>query len=196
MISAPIYGNEIQIAGIIRKGTHSEIRKRGMAVCLEEMARHVSPDLRDHLLAHRDDSVESFLLSTVSDRVGHWTRPGLLVIGDAAHTMSPVGAQGLNIAIRDAVVAANHLVPALSGGDESRVIDRATAAVEAERVPEVRAVQRFQAMPPRIFIRTTWGRRVALRCALAVASTGFARARAAAAFARFAAGRADVRVRV
>lgn len=196
LIAAPIYGDQVQVAWIIRKGTHSELRKRGMAVCVEEMARHVSPDLRDHLLKHRNDGVESFLLSTVSDRVGEWTRPGLLVIGDAAHTMSPVGAQGLNIAIRDAVVAANHLVPALSGGAEPLAVDRATAAVEAERVPEVRAIQRFQAVPPRIFIRTAWWARAVLRAALAVASTRFASARAPRAFARFAQGQTDVRVRV
>ena len=99
----------------------------------------------------------------MSDRVSEWTRPGLLVIGDAAHTMSPVGAQGLNIAIRDAVVAANHLVPVLAAGDDPQAIDRATAAVEAERVPEVSTIQRFQAIPPRIFFRTAWWARAAAR---------------------------------
>jgi len=196
LIAAPIYGDEIQIAWIIRKGRHSEIRKRGMAVCLEEMARQVSADLREHLLEHRNDGVESFLLSTVSDRVSEWTRPGLLVIGDAAHTMSPVGAQGLNIAIRDAVVAANHLVPVLAAGDDPQAIDRATAAVEAERVPEVSTIQRFQAIPPRIFFRTAWWARAVLRCGLAVASTRFGSARAAPVLTRFAEGQADVRVRV
>ncbi len=49
------------------------------------------------------------MLSPVSDRVSEWSRPGLMVLGDAAHTMSPVGAQGLNVAIRDGVVAAPRL---------------------------------------------------------------------------------------
>jgi len=92
------------------------------------------------------------LLSTVSDRVGEWTRPGMMVIGDAAHTMSPVGGQGLNIALRDAAVVANHFVPLLarSAPVPPEAVDAAARAVERERVPEVSEIQTLQAGPPRI----------------------------------------------
>ena len=163
---------------------------------IDAMANHVSPELGDHFRQHAGAITHPFLLDTASDCVASWSAPGLLLLGDAAHTMSPVGAQGLNIAIRDAVVAANNLVPVLAAGADPQAIDRATAAVEAERVPEVRTIQRFQAVPPRIFIRTAWWARAVLRGALAVASTRFASARAAPMLARFAAGQADVHVRV
>ena len=118
LVAAPVYDGTLQLGWVIRKGSFGELRKKGMEAIVDAMARHASPDLAAHLLEHRGDATAPFLLSTVSDRVDRWTRPGLLLIGDAAHTMSPVGAQGLNIAIRDAVVAANHLVPALEAGAE------------------------------------------------------------------------------
>src|SRR5262245_29139551 len=151
----------MQIAWIIPKGKYGELRSRGMPEWLDRMAEHVSPDLSEHLRRHRDSSVHPFLLSTVSDRVTRWSKPGLLLIGDAAHTMSPVGAQGLNIAIRDAIVAANQLVPAFATGNVAR-IDEATRRVEEERVPEVSEVQRLQALPPRVLLRDTWWSRVLL----------------------------------
>jgi 2-polyprenyl-6-methoxyphenol hydroxylase-like FAD-dependent oxidoreductase len=84
-------------------------------------------------------------------RVGlaeRWHRPGLLLLGDAAHPMSPVRAQGLNMALRDAVVAAAHLGPALGEAEgEPRMVALATALarLEGERLPEIRAVQALQA---------------------------------------------------
>jgi 2-polyprenyl-6-methoxyphenol hydroxylase-like FAD-dependent oxidoreductase len=84
-------------------------------------------------------------------RVGlaeRWQRPGLLLLGDAAHPMSPVRAQGLNMALRDAVVAAAQLAPALREAEaDSRAaaLDSALTRIEAERLPEVRAVQALQA---------------------------------------------------
>jgi 2-polyprenyl-6-methoxyphenol hydroxylase-like FAD-dependent oxidoreductase len=79
-------------------------------------------------------------------RVGlcpRWHRPGLLLIGDAAHPMSPLRAQGINMALRDALVAARHLVPALRTG-ETGALDGALATITAERLPEIRRIQRLQ----------------------------------------------------
>jgi 2-polyprenyl-6-methoxyphenol hydroxylase-like FAD-dependent oxidoreductase len=84
-------------------------------------------------------------------RVGlaeRWQRPGLLLLGDAAHPMSPVRAQGLNMALRDAVVAAAKLAPALREAEptsRAAALDGALERIEAERLPEVRAVQALQA---------------------------------------------------
>jgi len=186
----------MQVAWIIAKGTIGEIRERGMPECLERMASHVSPDLAEHLRRHRDDAAQPFLLSTVSDRVREWTRPGLLVIGDAAHTMSPVGAQGLNIAIRDAVVAANHLVPVLLDGSTAAAIDAATKRIQMDRVPEVSRIQRLQALPPRVFLRDTWWSRLALRTFPLVLGSAVALAPGAALVRRMARGVDDLRLTV
>ena len=119
-----------------------------------------------------------------------------MVLGDAAHTMSPVGAQGLNVAIRDAVVAANHLAPALSGEVDPASVDTATRAIEAERIPEVRVIQRAQALPPKLLFRDSWWARTLLAGLMGLAGSRFAKARASRGFARIASGQTDVRVKV
>src|SRR5262249_22279411 len=67
-----------------------------------------------------------------------------LLIGDAAHPMSPVGGQGVNIALRDALVAANHLVPVLTAGGDPAALDAAARRIQEERWPEIVAIQRMQ----------------------------------------------------
>lgn len=147
----------LQTAWIIHKGTYGELRRRGISEWIEEMAHHVTPDLATHLRTHRRSLTNPFLLSTVSDRVTRWSAPGALVIGDAAHTMSPVGAQGINIALRDVVVAANHLVPVLRQPRASERIAAATETIERERTPELALIQRFQSIPPRLVMgHTVW----------------------------------------
>jgi 2-polyprenyl-6-methoxyphenol hydroxylase-like FAD-dependent oxidoreductase len=87
---------------------------------------------------------------------GRWQRPGLLLLGDAAHPMSPLRAQGLNMALRDAVVAAALLAPALAGGGaaggaageaevQRQALDAVLPRIEAARRPEIEAVQALQA---------------------------------------------------
>lgn len=194
LIAAPIYDGKMQMAWLIAKGSFGEIRRRGMPECIEAMARHASPDLAAHLLAHKDAGVQPFLLSVVSDRVREWSRPGLLVIGDAAHTMSPVGAQGINHAIRDAVVAANHLVPVFHGGASPEALDAALHAIQAEREPEVSMIQRLQAQPPRVVLRDAWWAGLALEVA-ALLGLGMLRVVGGEVlFRRFMFGIADVKV--
>jgi 2-polyprenyl-6-methoxyphenol hydroxylase-like FAD-dependent oxidoreductase len=196
LLAAPVFGGMLQVGWVIRKGAFGELRERGTEACLHEMANHVSPDLAAHLRRHARDVTEPFLLSTVSDRVTEWSRPGLLVIGDAAHTMSPVGAQGINIALRDAIVAANHLVPALRGGALPAALDAASRAVQAERVPEVEAIQRLQAQAPRIVLNDAWWAQLVLRALPLLLRSGIGSAARGGLFRRFAFGVADVRLTV
>jgi len=196
LLAAPVYDDALQIGWIIAKGAYGELRARGLPEWLDEMAGHVSPDLADHLRRHRGDASLPFLLSTVSDRALAWTRPGLLVIGDAAHAMSPVGAQGINLAIRDALEAANQLVPALLAGADPADLDAACRRVEALRSPEVREIQRLQALPPRILLRRGPLARLALRALPRLLGSEIARARGGRIFRRFAFGAAPVRLRV
>jgi 2-polyprenyl-6-methoxyphenol hydroxylase-like FAD-dependent oxidoreductase len=178
------------------KGSFRELRRAGIEEWVDAMARHVSDDLAAHLRAHRDSLTHPFLLDVVSDRVERWWTPGALVIGDAAHTMSPVGGQGLNVALRDAIVAANHLVPVLRGTPDPAGVDAACTSIEAERTPEIVAVQRAQSLPPRVILSHAWWGEPLRRLVLLLARTSFGQ-RAAAQQARlFAFGETDVRLRV
>ena len=95
-----------------------------------------------------DDDTERQVLRVVCDRLRRWHVPGALFLGDAAHTMSPIGGQGLTLAIRDAIVAANHLIDAHR---EGAALDEALSArIEAERRPEVEKMQAFQTRAGRI----------------------------------------------
>jgi len=150
------WSGETQVAWVILKGTFGELRRQGIEPWVADMAQHVAPDLAAHLRAHADDLRHPFLLDVESDRVKQWHAPGLLVLGDAAHTMSPVGGQGLNIALRDVIVAANHLVPVLLGGADPAALDAASARIQAERLPEIETIQRLQALPPRLVLARAW----------------------------------------
>ena len=194
LLAAPVHDGMLQLGWVIRKGAFGEVRERGMESCLREMANHVSPDLAEHLRRNAQNAVHPFLLSTVSDRVTEWSRPGMLVIGDAAHTMSPVGAQGINIALRDAIVASNHLAPVLRAGADPQAIDAAARAVQAERTPEVAVIQRLQARAPGIVFHDVWWTRLLLRAAPLLLRSGIASGARDAAIRRFALGVTTVKL--
>jgi 2-polyprenyl-6-methoxyphenol hydroxylase-like FAD-dependent oxidoreductase len=97
-------------------------------------------------LADRADLLTDFarttLLSVDISRVETWWRPGVLLLGDAAHVISPVGGNGILMAVQDAVTAANHLVRIPR--DNPVLLDRALAEIQAEREPAIRRVQADQ----------------------------------------------------
>jgi 2-polyprenyl-6-methoxyphenol hydroxylase-like FAD-dependent oxidoreductase len=108
-----------------------------------------SPDwLAQHFRDHQDAIDRPLLFSIEVGRCPQWQIPGLLLLGDAAHPMSPIRAQGINMALRDVVVAANHLVPVLqqgqSGAASWAAIDGILPQIQAEREPEVIAIQKLQ----------------------------------------------------
>lgn len=101
-----------------------------------------------------EDALESQLLKVAIDRLGRWHVPGLLFLGDAAHTMSPAGGQGLNLAIRDSLVAANHLLDAILA---DRTIDGTILSdIEAERRPEIELAQAGQQRAHRMVHKPLW----------------------------------------
>jgi 2-polyprenyl-6-methoxyphenol hydroxylase-like FAD-dependent oxidoreductase len=101
-----------QCGYVIRKGALEEIRKRGLATFRQDILS-LAPFLSYRAKEIRDwDEIK--LLTVLVDRLRKWYRPGLLCIGDAAHAMSPVGGIGINLAIQDAVAAANILWRPLS----------------------------------------------------------------------------------
>jgi 2-polyprenyl-6-methoxyphenol hydroxylase-like FAD-dependent oxidoreductase len=145
-LAYPAADGPLQVGFIIRKGGYAELRARAAEQWTEELIGSVPSYLADHLRAHQDAVVGGTLLNVVCGRLTEWTAPGLLLIGDAAHPMSPVGGQGINLALRDALVAANHLVPVLTAGAEGHLaaIDAATRRVRDERWPEIETVQEIQ----------------------------------------------------
>ena len=102
------------------------------------------------------DGIKSFddvsLLSVSVDRLERWRRPDFLAIGDAAHAMSPIGGVGVNLAVQDAVAAANRLAaPLLAGG----VSEDDLAAIERRRLLPTRVIQFAQvAAQNTIIVRT------------------------------------------
>src|SRR4029079_10428701 len=105
----------------------------------QEVTR-VAPELSDRV-AGITDWEQVKLLTVRADRLVTWHKPGFLAIGDAAHAMSPIGGLGINVAIQDAVAAANVLWRPLS---EGRVTDADLAEVQRQRERAVRLLQGFQ----------------------------------------------------
>jgi 2-polyprenyl-6-methoxyphenol hydroxylase-like FAD-dependent oxidoreductase len=103
-----------QCGYVIRKGALEEIKQQGLEKFGQDILS-LAPFLRDRIKEIRDWN-EIKLLTVLVDRLRQWYRPGLLCIGDAAHAMSPVGGIGINLAIQDAVAAANILWQPLSEG--------------------------------------------------------------------------------
>jgi len=108
-----------QCAYLIRKGDFDHIKQRGLAAFRDDIVS-VTPFLRDRVDELKDwEPIK--LLTVLVDRLQKWYRPGLLCIGDAAHAMSPIGGVGINLAIQDAVAAANILADRLSRGTATMV---------------------------------------------------------------------------
>ncbi len=153
LVAYQTWDGALQLGWVILKGTFGELRDKGVEEWVDVMANHVTPELGEHLRAHTSNLEKPFLLESVSDCVTSWSQEGVLLVGDAAHTMSPVGGQGINVALRDAIVAANHLVPALKTGSD---LNTALNGIEAERCEEIRVIQEFQAQPPKLILTNSW----------------------------------------
>ncbi len=152
-IAIPSHDGRLQVGWMIEKGGYGDLRRQGIEDWVLQLSEHVGSALGEHIRKHLDAVTTPFVLDVICDRVSPWSVPGALLIGDAAHPMSPVGGQGINIALRDALVCANHLAPLLRGGAEPHELDRAGARVEAERLPEVSRVQLAQQLPPQFLFR-------------------------------------------
>jgi 2-polyprenyl-6-methoxyphenol hydroxylase-like FAD-dependent oxidoreductase len=104
-------GEQWQAAYVILKGSSAQVRAAGLEVLRHNLAE-VTPQYAERFESLRDWKQVS-MLSVESSRVTRWFKPGLLLIGDAAHVMSPVGGVGINYAIMDAAEAANVLTAPL-----------------------------------------------------------------------------------
>jgi 2-polyprenyl-6-methoxyphenol hydroxylase-like FAD-dependent oxidoreductase len=125
----------------VPKGTAEKMRATSIGDFRASVVE-VAPFLRDRVAELRDWS-EVKLLTVRADRLRKWHRPGLLCIGDAAHAMSPIGGVGINLAIQDAVAAANVLAEPLRKGTVS---SDHLAKIQRRRSFPTRLTQRMQAI--------------------------------------------------
>jgi 2-polyprenyl-6-methoxyphenol hydroxylase-like FAD-dependent oxidoreductase len=130
-----------QAGFVFPKGQYQQVKATGM-----DAMRRVIVDLEPRFAEHvktLKDWAQLTLLSVESSFCPRWHQPGLLLIGDAAHVMSPVGGVGINYAIQDAVVTANLLAKPLL---EGRLGEQQLAEVQRRREFPTRFIQGFQAM--------------------------------------------------
>jgi 2-polyprenyl-6-methoxyphenol hydroxylase-like FAD-dependent oxidoreductase len=120
-----------------RQGWHRRFEGQGLDH-VRGLIAAAAPDLN---LGEIDAFEDFHLLSVTLDRLTRWHRPGLLAIGDAAHAMSPIGGVGINLAIQDAVAAANALAGPLARGE---TVDDLLKRVEKRRLLPTRVVQSGQ----------------------------------------------------
>ena len=123
-----------QCGFVIPKGSFESLKQRGLEMFRQDLVS-IAPFLRDRVEEIRDWARVK-LLTVAVDRLTRWYREGLLCIGDAAHAMSPVGGVGINLAIQDAVAAANILAGRLSEKHVS--------------IPDLHRVQERRLLPTRM----------------------------------------------
>ena len=131
-----------QVGYVIAKGGYQKIRAAGLEQFRQELVKMV-PEFADRVEELKEWKQIS-VLSVESSRLAQWHKPGLLLIGDAAHVMSPVGGVGINYAIGDAVVASNELGPKLSAGQPLTSLD--LGRVQRQREWPTRVIQRIQSL--------------------------------------------------
>ena len=132
-------GDYWQCAYIIPKGGIERMKSEGLEAFRKQVVE-MSPFLSDRVGELKTwDDVK--LLSVTVDRLKKWWRPGLICIGDAAHAMSPIGGVGINMAVQDAVAAANRLAGPLRAG---KVTDADLKAIEERRTLPMRFTQGLQ----------------------------------------------------
>ena len=132
-------GDHWQAGFIILKGSYRDFRTAGLGAFRDQLTE-IAPELKD-IFSGLEDWSQCAILSVVTGRVEQWHRPGLLLIGDAAHVMSPVGGVGINYAIQDAVSAANVLAPLLV---QATVSENDLAEVQRRRETAVAFIQQLQ----------------------------------------------------
>lgn len=133
---------ELQVGHLLRAGEWPAVREAGFGAFRDRVAA-VDPALGSAIDTHLDGFGDLSLLDVAPGLADTWTEEGLLLLGDAAHVASPIGAQGNPLAVEDAVVAHDHLVGALA--DTTGVIpEERLGAVETRRRPTVERVVALQ----------------------------------------------------
>ncbi|MFU8797308.1 MAG: FAD-dependent monooxygenase, partial [Gammaproteobacteria bacterium] len=139
----PTYPDLLRIGFNIPSGEYSQLIKQNIAN-LHDLVARIEPELKTivekFILSWRQTS----LLDIFTASLQSWSRDGLVIIGDAAHTLTPVLGQGVNHAISDAVILSKYVIECLNNSPEKIVPKKILAKFEKVRRPEIEFVQRFQ----------------------------------------------------
>jgi 6-methylpretetramide 4-monooxygenase len=136
------YPGSVQLGWTLPHGRYREVAELGIDH-IKEQASRVVPEYAELIGQRLTRLTDLTLLDVFGARADRWAADGLLLIGDAAHTHSPLGAQGINLAVQDAAVAHPILVAALAAGDTGAA---ALGEFQRRRGPDIDAVMRFQVM--------------------------------------------------
>ncbi|MEE3197368.1 MAG: FAD-dependent monooxygenase [Pseudomonadota bacterium] len=154
VLSFPVYDNQLQVGWLIKKGHFGAIKRQGKEALFQNLISSLPDHFADYLEKNYEKISDYFVLDVACSRLPTWHHRGVLRIGDASHTKSPVAAQGINLALRDSIVVANELIPVIRGGraaEES--IDEAFKRIQHKRMKEVRRIQKLQQAPPKILFQ-------------------------------------------
>lgn len=146
----PTVPDQIRIGFNIPKGELKELRRRGIGALherIDELAPELSEAVREHVTSWSGTSMLDIFTSVVP----HWSIPGLVLIGDAAHTLTPILGQGVNHALLDAVTLAPLVADALGSPDPPAALDRAALAFQHRREPSVKTSRDIQLRQERAF---------------------------------------------
>ena len=138
----PSWDGKLQIGWIVEKRSHQQgkLAKLKEKDWIETFASALPREMANHFWAHKDELEGPIYLDVQVGCCEQWSIPGLLLIGDAAHPMAPNRAQGINMALRDAIVVANHFLEL----EEEHISRDVLVNIQMERQPEIEAVQKMQ----------------------------------------------------
>ncbi|MGH6657114.1 MAG: FAD-dependent monooxygenase, partial [Actinocrinis sp.] len=146
----PTVPDQIRVGFNIPKGELRELRRRGIGALherVDELAPELSAAVREHVTGWSGTS----MLDIFTTIVPRWSIPGLVLIGDAAHTLTPILGQGVNHALLDSVTLAPMLAGALARPDQAAAVDRATLRFQRGREASVNASREIQLRQERAF---------------------------------------------
>ena len=154
ILSFPVYGNQLQVGWLIKKGHFGGIKRQGKEALFQNLASGLPGHFADYLKKNYEKISDYFVLDVACSCLQTWHQRGVLMIGDASHAMSPVAAQGINLALRDSIVVANELIPSIKDNRaDEESIDEAFKRIQRERIEEVRRIQKLQQVPPKLLFQ-------------------------------------------
>ncbi|BFT74202.1 FAD-dependent monooxygenase [Paenibacillus sp. P36] len=144
LIILPTYPDQLRVGINIAKGAYQEFRKQDISVFYDTVCR-LEPQLDGIVQQHIQSWKDTVLLDIFTAEVSQWSRDGLVLIGDSAHTVSPILGQGVNLAIQDAYELAPVILDYLALNPESVIPQEAFQSFQARRQEHVGFIQAFQA---------------------------------------------------
>ncbi len=146
----PTVPDEIRIGFNIPKGELKQLRRRGIGA-LHERVDELAPELSEAVREHVTSWSGTSMLDIFTTIVPRWSVPGLVLVGDSAHTLTPILGQGVNHALLDAVTLAPLLAGALARPDRAAAVDRATLEFQRAREASVKSSREIQLRQERAF---------------------------------------------